>query len=88
VNIRQFLLEHAGRDWAFGSLYVSLARLERRGLVRTYLGAPKGGRGGKAITYYDVTPDGLAALAEAKKMQDEMWRGFPAFALKAAAHEK
>jgi PadR family transcriptional regulator PadR len=88
VNIRRYLLRHAGKDWAFGSLYVSLAKLERRGLVRTHLGAPKGGRGGKAIKYYDVTPDGLAALAEAKKYQDEMWRGFPAFALKAASHGK
>lgn len=88
VNLRQCLLRHAGKDWAYGSLYVSLTKLERRGLVRTRLGAPKGGRGGKAIKYYDVTAGGLDALAEAKKRQDEMWRGFPALALKAAAHEK
>ncbi|MEN6310104.1 MAG: hypothetical protein ABFD80_01045 [Acidobacteriota bacterium] len=88
VNMRRYLLQHAGRDWAFGSLFVSLAKLERRGFVRTRYGAPRGVRGGKAIKYYDVTSDGLAALAAAKKVDDEMWRGFPALARKEVSHEQ
>ncbi len=88
VSMRRYLLQHTGRDWAFGSLFVSLTKLERRGLVRTRYGAPRGGRGGKAIKYYDVTSDGLAALAAAKKINDEMWRGFPALARKEFSHEQ
>ncbi len=87
-NMRRYLLQHTGKDWAFGSLFVSLAKLERSGLVRTRYGAPKGGRGGKAIKYYAVTAEGLAALAEAKKLNDAMWRGFPAIARKAVSNER
>jgi PadR family transcriptional regulator PadR len=88
VNIREHLLRFAGKDWAFGSLYVALTKLEREGLVRTYVGLPKGGRGGKAIKFYQVTADGKAALAETKKLQDEMWRGFAAPSIEPAGHEK
>ncbi len=86
-TMRRYLLQHTGKDWAFGSLFVSLAKLERSGLVRTRYGAPRGGRGGKAIKYYAVTSEGLSALAAAKKVHDEMWRGVPAVARKAVSHE-
>jgi PadR family transcriptional regulator, regulatory protein PadR len=88
VNIREHLLRYAGKDWAFGSLYVALTKLEREGLVRTYIGPPKGGRGGKAIKFYQVTAEGRAALAETKKLQDEMWRGFAAPSVEPGGHEK
>jgi PadR family transcriptional regulator PadR len=87
VSLREYLLQHAGRDWAFGSLYVSLSKMERSGLVRTRLGLPKGERGGKAVKFYRLTPAGLAALEAAKELNDEMWREFPLLARKAASHE-
>jgi len=88
VNIREHLLKHTGKEWAFGSLYVLLSKLEKNGLVRTYIGRPKGVRGGKAVKYYELTEEGIAALAETKILQDEMWKGFPASGLKAIPHER
>lgn len=88
VTIRKHLLRHAGKDWAFGSLYMALSNMERKDLVRSRLGEPRGGRGGKAVKTYRVTDDGLAALAETKKVHDALWRGFPASSLKEAVDEK
>ncbi|NIM89907.1 MAG: hypothetical protein GTO17_03055 [Candidatus Aminicenantes bacterium] len=76
VNIRNFLLEHTGNDWAFGSLYVTLDKLKKKNLVETYSGKPRKTQGGKAIQFYRLTDDGLNALAEAKRLHDIMWRGF------------
>jgi len=76
VNIRNFLLEHTGKDWAFGSLYITLDKLRKKGLVETYAGKPRHTQGGKAIQYYRLTEEGLRALAEAKRLHDVMWKGF------------
>jgi DNA-binding PadR family transcriptional regulator len=76
VNIRNFLLEHTGKDWAFGSLYITLDKLKKKGLLKTYTGRPRHTQGGKAIQYYSLTDEGLHALAESKKLHDIMWEGF------------
>ncbi len=76
VNIQNFLLEHTGKDWAFGSLYVTLDKLKNKDLLQTYSGEPRKTQGGKAIQFYRLTDKGLQALAEAKRLHDIMWKGF------------
>ncbi len=89
VNIRNFLLENTGKDWAFGSLYITLDKLKKKGLLKTYTGKPKQTQGGKAIQYYKLTDEGHRALAESKKLHDIMWEGlsFP-HSRKKATHEE
>ncbi len=89
VNLRNFLLEHTGKDWAFGSLYITLDKLRKKGFVETYTGKPKHTRGGKAIQYYRLTEEGLRALGEAKRLHDVMWKGFSSpLSKRTAANEK
>jgi DNA-binding PadR family transcriptional regulator len=89
VNIRKHLFEHTGKDWAFGSLYITLDKLRKKGFVETYTGKPKHTQGGKAIQYYRLTEEGLRMLAEAKRIHDMMWKGFSlALSKKVAANEK
>lgn len=88
VNIRNFLLDHTGKDWAFGSLYITLDKLKKKGFLETYTGKPRRTQGGKAIQYYNLTDEGLQSLAEAKRMYDIMWEGFSFVHLrKKAIHE-
>jgi PadR family transcriptional regulator PadR len=89
VNIRNFLLEQTGKDWAFGSLYITLDKLRKKGFVETYAGQPRHTQGGKAIQYYRLTKEGLRVLAEAKRLHDVMWKGFSSpLSKKMAADEK
>lgn len=89
VNVREHLLEHTGKDWAFGSLYITLDKLWKKGFVETYIGKPSASRGGKAIKYYRLTKEGITALAEAKELQDKMWKGFyPSIPGKKVTNEK
>ena len=65
MTIRRELAEHTGRDVAVGAIYTALARLERRGLVQSWLGQPTAERGGKAKRHYRVLAAGRKALVKA-----------------------
>lgn len=79
VNIREHLLDNTGKDWAFGSLYVTLDKLEKKNYVSTYSGTASKTRGGKAVKYYKITDEGMAALSQTKKLQDRMWKEFSVY---------
>jgi PadR family transcriptional regulator PadR len=66
MTIRRELAEHTGRDIAVGAIYTALARLERRGLVQSWLGQPTAERGGKAKRHYRVLASGRKALDRAE----------------------
>ena len=76
VNIREHLKEHAGRDWAFGSIYITLEKLRQRGLIRAQVGKPSTRQGGKAIKYYSLTKEGMQILRDNKHLHDKMWMEF------------
>jgi PadR family transcriptional regulator PadR len=64
VSIRQTLEEHANRSASIGAIYVTLQRLEEKGLVRSRRGEATAERGGRAKRYYEVEAAGEKALAE------------------------
>ena len=77
VEILKYVSEVTGQDWSIGSIYVPLDRLARMGYVRTYQGEPTSKRGGKSKRYFEATKEGIEALKENKKVQEEMWAGIP-----------
>jgi DNA-binding PadR family transcriptional regulator len=79
VNIRDHLLEYTGKDWAFGSIYITLNKLKKKDFVTSKTGSPMQKRGGKSIQYYELTGSGIKALTHSKQVQDVMWREFSAF---------
>ncbi len=66
--------ERTGRSVNRGSLYVALDRLEAKGLLRSRPD-PQDGREGRPRRYLEVTPDGLAALREARDSLLASWNG-------------
>jgi DNA-binding PadR family transcriptional regulator len=70
-RIRTAIEERTGRGVAPGAIYTALARLEGRGLVRSWLGEPTPQRGGKRKRHYQLEPAGAALL---KRMQDVLAR--------------
>lgn len=79
VNIREHLREHTGKEWAFGSIYITLEKLRRRGLIAARIGKPTSAQGGKAIKYYELTKNGIHSLRENKRLLDKMWKEFSDF---------
>ena len=67
--------ECTGRDVAFATVYSTLERLQKKGLVCSDLGEPTPQRGGRAKRYFRVTQAGLQAVRETKRNLTRLWRG-------------
>ncbi len=68
-----------GRGWSVGAIYVPLDRLEQQGLLTSYEGDPTPERGGRSKRFYKLTPKGLEALAEVKRLNEALWAQAPEF---------
>ena len=73
--ILRTLDERAGRDVPRGSVYVTLDRLEAKGLVSSRAGVPTAQRGGRAPRLVAVTDAGLAALRRTRSVRERLLQG-------------
>jgi len=77
ASIREELRQQAGRSVSISTVYVTLMRLEEKGLARSWKGEPSGERGGKAKRYFAVGPEGMEALQATREVRDRLWEGVP-----------
>src|SRR6476661_832610 len=77
VPISDAIEESSGREVAIGSVYITLARLERNGLVSSKLGEATAERGGRAKTYFRITAKGLREVRQAQRTLINLWQGVP-----------
>jgi len=79
--IQRELEERAGRKVTIATIYVTLTRLEAKGLVSSAFAEGRGERGGRAKRVFRLEPSGLEALRRARESLARMWEGLD------AAHE-
>ncbi|NIO49758.1 MAG: hypothetical protein GTN73_10045 [Candidatus Aminicenantes bacterium] len=79
--IREKLKEITDKTWAFGAIFISLDRLEKKGYVESFLGNETPERGGRRKRFYKVTSYGLKNLAEIRKIDQAMWKDLPVYIL-------
>jgi PadR family transcriptional regulator PadR len=75
ARIREVLRDDAGRPVSISTIYVTLMRLEEKGMVRSWMGEPTGERGGKARRHFEVRAEGVEALEAVRQVRDRMWAG-------------
>jgi DNA-binding PadR family transcriptional regulator len=75
VTIRREIEKRTRRDIAVGALYTSLARLERKGYVRSTMSESTPQRGGRAKRHFVMTRAGAAALRQSRDRLARMWDG-------------
>jgi PadR family transcriptional regulator, regulatory protein PadR len=75
VPIVDEIERRTGRSVARAAVYVTLRRLEEKGLVSSWMGEPSAERGGKARRCVKVEPAGLEALRESRQALERMWSG-------------
>jgi DNA-binding PadR family transcriptional regulator len=63
--IRQEIHARSGRDVSINAVYTTLERLERKGLLRSWVGEPTAQRGGRRRKFYAPTAPGVTALRQA-----------------------
>ena len=62
--IREEIEKVAGRKCSIGALYTTIERLEKKGMLRTWMGEATAQRGGRAKRMVRVTPEGVQAARE------------------------
>jgi PadR family transcriptional regulator len=67
VNITDKVNEMSDKRVLFGAVYVTLDRLEARGLLTSWFSEARPERGGKPRRYFKVTTAGEKALAHMRK---------------------
>ena len=70
-----WLEDTTGRDVNRGSLYVTLDRLEKKGLLRSHRGGGAEAREGRPKRHLTVTRDGRDALRHARASLLASWEG-------------
>lgn len=75
ASLRRELRERAGRSVSVSTIYVTLVRLEEKGLVRSEMGQPTAVRGGRAKRIFALTPEAISALEAVRGRRERMWEG-------------
>ena len=78
AGIQAELEQTAGRDASISAIYITLTRLEGKGMVTSWLGEPAEVRGGKARRFFQVEPAGALALDRSRGQLLKMWDGLEA----------
>ena len=74
VPIKQEIENRATRTISLGALHSTIARLEEKGFLKSYLGGATHERGGRRKRYFQLTPGGKAALRDIRNLRDELWK--------------
>jgi DNA-binding PadR family transcriptional regulator len=77
VPIRELIARDAGIALSRGSIYITLDRLEEKGLVESWFGDPIREPGGKSRRLFRIRPAGRAALRSARQALDRLAVGTP-----------
>ena len=62
MEVREEIERRTKRTVSYGAVYTALGRLEGKGMVSHTMGEATPERGGRAKKYFQVTPEGRAAL--------------------------
>ena len=77
ASVRDEIELRTQRDVAQGAVYITLVRLEKKGLLRSRLADPTPVRGGKAKRFFEILPEGIAGVEAARESLDRLWDGLP-----------
>lgn len=82
ITIQEEVTKATGKTWLTGSIYASLSRLLKHGLVESIEGEPTAERGGRRKIYYKLTREGQEALLAVRRVNSIIWSDIPAFKVK------
>jgi DNA-binding PadR family transcriptional regulator len=75
ARIVEEIERRTGRSTAPAAVYITLRRLEEKGLVDSWMSKPGQERGGKSRRCVKVTNAGVKGLRAARDENDQMWKG-------------
>lgn len=77
TTVYKHIMEITGKKLSLGGVYFPLDRLAKRGFLDASVGEATPERKGLSKRYYRLTKKGHAALEEIRRINAEMWAGYP-----------
>lgn len=74
VPVHEEILARTGRDVSIASVYVTLSRLDEKGLVASEQ-EPRAEASGRPRRFYALTEAGWSSLQHSRRTMDQMWDG-------------
>jgi PadR family transcriptional regulator, regulatory protein PadR len=74
VTIKEDIEARSGRGISIGALHSTIARLEEKGFLKSFLGGATQERGGRRKRFYQLTHAGKSSLHDIKNLRDELWK--------------
>ncbi len=75
--LRDKVVKLSKKDIVYGTLYNLLEILIRKGYVKSRKDTPTPVQGGKAMTIYTLTDEGISALKATKELHENIWKEWP-----------
>jgi DNA-binding PadR family transcriptional regulator len=75
ITVFDALAAHTKRRASRGAVYMTLDRLEKKGLLKSRLTEPLAERGGRSRRCYELTKPARAALRESQRALQSLWAG-------------
>lgn len=75
ASIRREIEERTGREVRAGAIYTVLDRLDRSGLIHSWIGEPTAARGGRRKRHYRIRPEGARRLRACRERMNRMAEG-------------
>ena len=75
VSIHDEIQRTTGKSVSIPAVYVTLSRLEKKGLVVSQMGDSSPRPGGRAKRHFELSSEGKAALAKSRQLLDRLWDG-------------
>ena len=81
VPIVRVLEDATGRTVSPAAVYVTLRRLEKRGLLQSQMVPPAEGEGGRERRFFSITPAAVDLLRASRREFNTLWDGLEAVEL-------
>jgi len=77
TTIYKHIRDITGKNLSLGGVYFPLDRLVKNGYLNSFKGEATEERRGLSKRYYELSGQGITALNELKRINIEMWKGYP-----------
>ena len=69
--------KHMGKSISISAVHSVLSRLEKKGLIKSYMGGATTERGGRRKRIFQATEQGVKVIAEIKASRQKLWNLIP-----------
>ena len=76
-SVREAYVAHMGKRISISAVHSVLSRLEKKGLIKSYMGGATAERGGRRKRFFDATDQGRAVIAEIRNARLKLWNLIP-----------